>query len=97
MKTTQQQRNRSSKKVNKKRRRSKKSLLEQKLEMLNPNAAGIDVASAEHWVCVPEDRAEQHIRRVGTCTSDLYAIADWLKAGGVPTVFCHLSGRLMRP
>ena len=92
MKTTQQQRSRSSKNVNKKRRRSKKSLLEQKLEMLKPNAAGIDVASAEHWVCVPQDRAEQHIRRFGTFTCDLYEIADWLTECGVETVAMESTG-----
>jgi transposase len=92
MKTTQQKRSHSSKKVNKKRRRSKKSLLEQKLEMIRPNAAGIDVASAEHWVCVPEDRAEPHIRRFGTFTRDLSAIADWLAECGVTTVAMESTG-----
>jgi transposase len=86
IKIPQQKRNCSPKKVNKKRRHSKKSLLEQKLEMFKPNAAGIDVASSEHWVCVPEDRVDQHIRRFGTFTRDLYAIADWLKECGVMTV-----------
>jgi len=56
MKKSQKKRSNSRKKVNKKHTRSKKSLLEQKLEMINPNAAGIDVASEEMWVCVPEDR-----------------------------------------
>lgn len=27
------------------------------LEQINLNAAGIDIGSAEMWVCVPEDRA----------------------------------------
>jgi transposase len=92
MKPPQQKRSPSRKNVNKKRRRSKKSLLEQKLEMLNPNAAGIDVASAEHWVCVPQDRAEQPIRRFGTFTCDLYAIADWLKECGVTGVAMESTG-----
>jgi transposase len=92
MQTTGQKRSRSPKKVNKKRRRSKKSLLAQKLEMLRPNAAGIDVASAEHWVCVPQDRAEQHIRRFGTFTCDLYEIADWLKECEVTTVAMESTG-----
>jgi hypothetical protein len=58
MKASPKKRSQSPKNVNKKRRRSQKSLLNQKLEMINPNAAGIDVASEEMWVCVPEDRAE---------------------------------------
>ena len=92
MKPAHQKRSRSPKKVNKKRRRTKKPLLEQTLEMLKPNAAGIDVASTEHWVCVPEDRAEQHIRRFGTFTRDLYGIADWLKECGVTTVAMESTG-----
>ncbi len=38
------------KKVNKKPATTKRSLLEQQLAMINPNAAGIDVASKEMWV-----------------------------------------------
>jgi len=82
MKKTQKKRSNSRKKVNKKRTRSKKSLLEQKLEMINPNAAGIDVASEEMWVCVPENRVEkpeENVRRFGAFTCDLYAMADWLQ------------------
>jgi hypothetical protein len=97
MKTPQQNLTRSRKNVNKKRRRPKKSLLEQKLKMLKPNAAGIDVASAEHWVCVPQDRAEQPIRRFGTFTSDLSAIADWLSECGVTTVAMESTGVYWMP
>ncbi len=31
-------------------------------EAINKNAAGIDIGSGEHWVCVPPDRAEQNVR-----------------------------------
>ena len=34
-------------------------------QMINPNAAGIDIGSEEHWVAVPEDRDEQPIRKFG--------------------------------
>lgn len=66
--------------------------LAQKLEMLNPNAAGIDVASEEHWVCVPEDRAEPHVRCFGAFTHDLYVIADWLTTCGITTVAMESTG-----
>jgi transposase len=92
MKIPQKKRSHSRKKVNKKRRRSKKSLLEQKLEMINPNAAGIDVASEEMWVCVPEDRAADNIRKFGAFTDDLFEIADWLKACGVTSVAMESTG-----
>ena len=48
------------------------------LEQLNHNAAGIDLGSAEHWVCVPSERAEQNVRRFECFTADLIAMADWL-------------------
>jgi transposase len=36
---------------------------EQKLSVLNPDAAGIDVGSREHYVCVPDDRDEKNVRK----------------------------------
>jgi hypothetical protein len=30
------------------------------LEQINHNAAGIDLGSAEHWVCVGADKAEKN-------------------------------------
>lgn len=32
------------------------------LEEINQNAAGIDLGSGEHWVCVPTDRADKNVR-----------------------------------
>jgi len=61
-------------------------------EMLNPNAAGIDVATEEMWVCVPANRAEQHVRKFGAFTDDLYAIADWLTACGITRVAMESTG-----
>lgn len=43
------------------------------LEQINYNAAGIDLGGAEHWVCVPSDRAEKNVRRFGCFTPDLIA------------------------
>jgi transposase len=80
------------KKVNKKSRKTKKSVAEQQLEMINPNAAGIDVASEEMWVCVPADRAEFNVRKFGAFTCDLYEIADWLKDCGVTSVAMESTG-----
>jgi transposase len=62
------------------------------LEMLNPNAAGIDVASEEMWVCVPANRAEQPVRRFKALTDDLDAMADWLSACGVTSVAMESTG-----
>jgi transposase len=60
--------------------------------MINPNAAGIDVASEEMWVCVPADRAEFNVRKFGAFTCDLYEIADWLKDCGVTSVAMESTG-----
>ena len=56
------------------------------LEQINLNAAGIDIGSAEMWVCVPEDRDEQFVQCFDTFTEDLSHLAEWLKACGVDTV-----------
>lgn len=62
------------------------------LEQINENAAGIDLGSAEHWVCVPPDRDEKNVRRFGCFTPDLIAMADWLTQSGVTTVAMEATG-----
>jgi transposase len=61
-------------------------------EMLNPNAAGIDVATEEMWVCVPANRDAQNVRKFGAFTEDLYAIADWLSVCGITSVAMESTG-----
>lgn len=56
------------------------------LEQINEDAAGIDIHLEEHWVCVPESRDEESVRRFGTFTRDLHEIADWLEACRISTV-----------
>lgn len=62
------------------------------LHMITPNAAGLDVASEEMWVCVPADRAEPNVRRFGAFTADLEALADWLKACRITSVAMESTG-----
>ena len=64
----------------------------QHLSIVNPNAAGIDIGSAEHWVAVPPDRDPKPVRKFGAFTGDLVAIADWLKQSGVDTVAMEATG-----
>ena len=59
---------------------------------ININAAGIDVGSEEHWVAVPEDRDEKPVRCFGCFTSDLHAMANWLKKCGIDTVAMESTG-----
>ncbi len=61
-------------------------------DMIDPNAAGIDVHSEQMWVCVPADRAERHVRQFGAYTDDLYASADFLSRCGIASVAMESTG-----
>jgi hypothetical protein len=52
------------------------------LEVIHPDAAGIDVGNQAHYVAVRPDRDPQPVQRFGCFTADLYRLADWLKSGG---------------
>ena len=60
--------------------------------VLHPNAAGIDIASREHYVAVNPEVDERSIRSFGCFTEDLYAIADWLVKCNVDTVAMEATG-----
>src|SRR5262249_25396299 len=75
----------------------------QRLRLLHPHAAGIDIHAAVHWAAVPSGDAPApppdhppnlpaHVRSFGTCTADLIALADWLTACGVQTVALESTG-----
>jgi transposase len=53
-------------------------VLSDALQVCHPHAAGIDIGEAEHWVAIPPGRDPQPVRRCGTCTVALAALADWL-------------------
>lgn len=63
-----------------------------KLKIVNPNAAGIDIAYGEMQVCVPEDRDGESNRCFGSFTCDYEEIASWLKACGITTVAMESTG-----
>ncbi len=62
------------------------------LEITHPNAAGIDVGSASHYVAVPADRDEQPVREFKSFTEDLETMADWLKTCGIEVVAMESTG-----
>jgi transposase len=62
------------------------------LTVQHPHAAGIDVHSDMHMVCVPAERDPEPVRRFGTNTCDLEAIADWLRQCGITTVALESTG-----
>lgn len=63
-----------------------------KLKIVNPNAAGIDIAYGEMQVCVPEDRDGDNNRCFGSFTCDYEEISSWLKACGITTVAMESTG-----
>ena len=63
-----------------------------RLKIVNPDAAGIDVADGEMQVCVPEDRDSENNRRFESFTCDLHKICAWLKACGIKTVAMEATG-----
>ena len=63
-----------------------------KLEVLHPDAAGIDVGGTAHYVAVPNEAAVESVRQFGVYTRDLHALADWLKACGVKIVAMESTG-----
>lgn len=59
---------------------------------INPDAAGVDLGSREHWVAVPQGRAAQSVRCFGTFTADLESLAQWLKECGITSVAMEATG-----
>ena len=62
------------------------------LERINPDVAGIDCGSAEHFVAVPVGRDPDPIQAFQTFTADLHRLADWLAACGVRSVAMEATG-----
>jgi len=60
--------------------------------VLQANAAGIDIGAEEIFVAVPPEKDAESVRRFGTFTCDLKALADWLQACGVRTVAMESTG-----
>lgn len=67
------------------------------LEQINIDAAGIDIGSEFHYVAVPEDRAEQSIRKFGCYTADIEDMAKWLKECRIKTVAMESTGVYWMP
>lgn len=65
------------------------------LSIKHPNAAGIDIGGASHYVAVPADRvapSESAVREFGPHTEDLVAITHWLRSCRVDTVALESTG-----
>jgi len=62
------------------------------LEVIHPDAAGIDIGNETHYVAVPPSRDSQPVRRFGCTTAELKAMAAWLKQCRIRTVAMQSTG-----
>jgi transposase len=61
-----------------------------KMEVINPNAAGIDIGSRSHFVAIGQ--GTEDVREFGVYNEDLKAIASWLKENEIETVAMESTG-----
>ena len=67
------------------------------LDVVHPDAAGIDIGGSEHWVAISPERDEQPVRCFECFTADLEQMADWLLARGVRSVAMQSTGVYWMP
>ncbi len=81
--------------MNRKQRRDlgqRLSLEDPGLEVVHPDAAGIDIGNESHFVAIPPNRNATPIREFGSWTADLQEMALWLKANRIRTVALQSTG-----
>lgn len=74
------------------RKRSKPKIDWKALDIVHPDAAGIDIGGSEHWVAISPDRDPEPVRRFDCFTQDLQRMADWLLGHGVRSVAMQSTG-----
>ena len=62
------------------------------LEVVHPDAAGIDVGNSEHYVAIAPDKSAEPVRRFGCFTADLRELTRFLKEHGIVTVVMQSTG-----
>jgi transposase len=62
------------------------------LDIVHPDAAGIDIGGSAHWVAISPDRDPEPVRRYDCFTQDLQRMADWLISRGVRSVAMQSTG-----
>jgi len=60
------------------------------LEVVNPNAAGIDVGSRSHWVSVGQN--SEDVKEYGVYSEDHQKLCEWLKQQKVSTIAMESTG-----
>jgi transposase len=73
--------------------RAKKPKVDWKaLEIMHPEAAGIDIGGSEHWVAINPERDPEPVRCFDCFTADVERMADWLMERGVRSVAMQSTG-----
>jgi transposase len=62
------------------------------LEVVHPDAAGVDIGNESHYVAVPPNRDSQAVRRFGCTTAELKAMAHGLKQCRIQTIAMQSTG-----
>jgi transposase len=62
------------------------------LDVVHPNAAGIDIGNESHFVAVPPAKEAEPVKEFGSWTADLERMAGWLKSCGIETVAMQSTG-----
>ena len=71
---------------------SDKMRVASEITKINPDVAGMDLGSEEHWVCVPSDRADKNVQRFGVFTEDFRKLAAFLRASRISSVAMESTG-----
>src|SRR6266446_4319078 len=62
------------------------------LEVVHPDASGIDIGNESHYVAVPPSRDSQPVRCFGCTTAELKKMAEWLTQCGIRTLAMQSTG-----
>ena len=66
--------------------------IETAIGRINANAAGIDIGSQRHYVCVGAEKSDSYVRSFGCYPPDLEEMAKWLLECGIETVAMESTG-----
>jgi transposase len=64
----------------------------QRLEIVHPDCAGIDIGKSRHYVAIDPERSATSVRSFGAFTDDLESLAQWLRECGIRIVAMESTG-----
>lgn len=59
-------------------------------EVVNPNAAELDIGSRSHWVAVGQN--SEDVKEFGVYSDDQFAMAQWLKEKNITSIAIEITG-----